>query len=199
MNSKPMTDRAIRYLATLQRVPTIPGRDVEKILADQGQPSFMPWLDFHERYAGYVEPLGADTAIWGLVHEQSYWIAPRRVRVTREVHEPIWYIACAEVHPSYQYLLDSNGEFLGVPAESFDIKVERNALRWEFASRPGVAQLRADEVPQLAPLDFARKVGAELVPAASDRYFRYYIGENHLLEEDAEEGQLWKVWHHVAV
>ena len=46
-----------------------------------------------------------------------------------------WQIFCADGHPSYNYRLEQTGEFIGAPAESFDIHVERIARGWEFEQR----------------------------------------------------------------
>jgi hypothetical protein len=97
-----LSERARRYLASLRRIKAVPTPEVERALREQGLPCFSAWLDFHERYAGYVEPLGAEVAIWGIVHENSHWIKPGRAAVEKSHGEEAeWLVACAEVHGSY--------------------------------------------------------------------------------------------------
>jgi hypothetical protein len=193
-----LTERAERYLARLQRIPPVPVSTVEKVIRDRGQKYFDSWLSFHDRYAGYVEPLGRDTAIWGIVHAQSHWIKPGHAIVEKEPHENVWYVTCAEVHPSYNYLLDDQGEFLGRPAQSFDIKVERNAILDEFVSSKQSKFVLAEELRQAglsaaSPDDFRR----HLIEAASDKYFRYYVTEPFLLVEDVEDEKFIEGWRHL--
>ena len=187
-----LTERAKSYLSTLKRIPPVPSAQVEKVLLDQGSPCFQPWLDFHERYAGYVEPLGLDTAIWGIVHEKSYWIAPGRAEVDRETHEDVWYVTCAEVHPSYNYLLDDKGEFLGRPAESFDIKVERNALHWEYfcQGEAGHIEHHVKDAALIARLLQRSQPIAE----ASDRHFTYFRCDDFVAIQNFGTKAFSQVW-----
>ena len=187
-----LTERAKSYLNTLERIRPVPAREVEKVLRDQGAPCFQPWLDFHESYSGYVEPLGLDTAIWGIVHEKSHWIGPGGAEVDRELHEEVWYVTCAEVHPSYSYLLDDNGKFLGDPAESFDIKVERNALHWEFFPREGAGRVEHD-VKDAELIEHLRR-DSRLVAEASDRFSRFLKGDDFVAIEDLETKSFCQVW-----
>jgi hypothetical protein len=188
-----LTERAQSYLNLLERLRPVPTRQVEKVLRDQGSPCFQPWLDFHERYAGYVEPLGLDRAIWGIVHEQSRWIEQGSANVDREIREETWYVTCAEVHPSYNYLLDNKGEFLGDPAESFDIKVERNALRREFFSGRGVAA-RVEYHPKGAELIDRLRRDSRLIEEASDSFFRYFRGDDFVAIEDPDAKSFCEAW-----
>src|SRR6185295_3182144 len=123
-----LTERARKYLATLQRMEAIPTRDAEASLRQQEVPISPAWLDFHDRYAGYVEPMGHDVAIWGLIHREPTFLEAGRVSVDHIVQPDLdeWYVVCADVHPSYQYELDSKGEFFE-KARSFDVLVEQNA------------------------------------------------------------------------
>src|SRR3954466_614631 len=65
------TAPAVRYLATLQRVEVMTTREAEASLREQETPVSPAWLDFHDRYAGYIEPIGQDIAIWGLMSLRS--------------------------------------------------------------------------------------------------------------------------------
>lgn len=181
-----LTERANEYLRSLKRLPAIPTKEVEKIILDAGYPVFDCWLDFHDRYAGYVEVLGCDSAILGLSHEASYWYGPRTVDIDRELHEEIWYITCAELHPSYTYRLENNGEFLGVRATSFDIHVERCGLLRQFSLGHQTRWMTKDE---LLAVD-ARNLEPFIVPEASDTFSTYYENETHLLIYDVEDEQL---------
>src|SRR5436309_12706969 len=99
-----LSPRARRFLSTLERRPAVPTEEVEAILTAAGYPCFVPWLAFHERYAGYVEQFYHDWFIWGLVHQDCYWLTPDQARCERD--GPVWSVACAEGHPTYCYELD---------------------------------------------------------------------------------------------
>ena len=186
--------RARSFLETLERRPFIPTREVEAIIREQGYPCFEPWLDFHDRYAGYHERFGRDGAIWGLAHERPQWLLPRKADIDREVNEEIWYVTCADAHPSYSYRLDNTGEFIGAPAERFDVHVERIALGWDFARRTGgrARPLSAGDLRGPAFAGILERVKAFLVSEASDRFARYYMTDTLLLVEDASTGALRK-------
>jgi hypothetical protein len=182
-----LSERARQYLASLKRLPAVPTATVEKVLKDQGGPCFPAWLDFHERYAGYVEPLGLDSAVLGIVHAQSHWLKPGGAAVSRS-YEPgaEWFVTCAEAHPSYVYELGDTGFFKVPAAASFEIKLERSALRMAFMSRPGAAWtppgVRDD--PELARLAAA----AARVPEASDDHFQALLGPRFYGLRDATSG-----------
>ncbi len=190
-----LSKRAQSYLGTIVRIPSVPVGDVEKIFRDSGYPCFAPWLEFHERYAGYVEPMGLDTAVWGLVHEESCWIGARRVLVDRDEHEDKWFVTCAEVHPSYNYALDNRGEFVGVLAESFEIKIERNAVAWAFLSQGPYAAVSQRDLYDMSFVEHLREeTRPHLVLEASDRYLRYYMSERYWAIEDPDSGRIAEAW-----
>jgi hypothetical protein len=184
-----LSNRATEFLRTLERRPAISTKEVETIILDQGLPCFAPWLDFHERYAGYCERFGRDGAIWGLVQENPQWLPTRKAEIDRESHEETWYITCADAHPSYMYRLDNRGEFLGTPAESFDIHVERIAVGWDFDRRTS-GQNRVLTAAELGAQGLLERVKPFRIAEASDRYFRYYMTETGLVVEDVKTGVL---------
>lgn len=180
---------ARKWLSTLARKPAVPVREVESLIQSAGYPCFGTWLAFHDRYAGYCEPIGQDWAIWGLVHQNPTWLEPMQPNIDREPNEDTWYIMCADAHPSLGYRLNNRGEVVGTPAESFDIAVERNALGWDFRQRGETralvaSELRSDDFRQL----FETQIRSFFVAEASDRYFRYYMSPRYLLVENARTG-----------
>jgi hypothetical protein len=161
------------------------------MIRDQGFPCAPSWLEFHERYAGYVEVIGRDVAIWGLVHANPQWMAPRQVDVDGESDGKTWYITSADVHPSYVYRLDQNGEFLGGPAQSFDIHVERVAAFVEFQKRQHCRPLSGEELRSSRVREMlAAKAAPSLLVEASDAFFNCYVSRNYLLVVHAPTGAL---------
>jgi len=195
-----LTATAERYLGSLTRLPALPAKLVEASVVAQGARCFDAWLAFHETYAGFVEPLGSgDFAVWGIVHERPNWLGARQAELDGEVGQATFYVTCADVHPSYVYRLDQDGEFFTPPAQAFETRVERRALLWDFAQggrlRPMPAMER-NRPEVLAGLREAIAAGGELclVPQASDRYFRYFRDATRVVVEDARRGRILQVW-----
>jgi hypothetical protein len=189
--SAELSSRARRFLATLERRPAVPTAEVEAIITGSGFPCFAPWLTFHERYAGYVERSAHDWFIWGLAHRNPYWLGANAVDVDSELDGKTWYITCADGHPSYTYRLEHTGEFLGGPAESFDIHVERLALGWEFKQRGAARVCSVDELRDPAFRQvFEARVKPYWVAEASDRFSRYYMSDSYFVVESVQSGAL---------
>jgi hypothetical protein len=133
--------------------------------------------------------------VWGLVHDDPAWLLPRKAEIDREPNDNTWYVTCADVHPSYNYRLDDNGEFLGPPAISFDVHLERVALGWEFSLKGASRVLSKSEVQeqQFTELFNTSIKPPHLIPEASDRYTRYYMSQRHLVVEDAASGSIKSV------
>ena len=131
-----LSERAQSYLATFNRRQPVPVGLVADALARSGCPRLDRWLDFHSRFAGYEELIGRDLAVWGIVHAEPTWLDPDEATV--ELRDGEWRVICADVHPSYDYWLDSRGHFVGLgnggPYEAFDVKVERDAVMWEASA-----------------------------------------------------------------
>jgi hypothetical protein len=170
--------RAREWLATLERRSAPSVAEVREALKRAGAPAFEPWLSFQERYAGYVEPIGREVSVWGLLHESPAWAPKNAVEVEHTAAEDLWLVTCADVHPSYEYRLDQKGALLAGPARSFDVHVERVALRAWFCSR-GQAPTLAFNVkkPKLVERISAE---TELVREASDEHFEHYLGADIL-------------------
>ena len=169
MNLSPV---AKRYLMTLERVEAVPTRIVEDELRRSSTGPLAVWLDFHENFAGYVQPLGRESATWGLMHRDPEWLEPLSLDLEPEKDGSALYVACADVHPSYDYRLDDKGAFLSPPAESFGVFVERSATLWDFGARGPVAPMTADELQGEAFLRRLSESNPE--PSLSDVNANYY-------------------------
>jgi hypothetical protein len=191
-----LTHTAQNYLASLRRIEPVPTSEVERVIRTQGDPCPEVWLEFHDRYAGYVEPIGEDTAIWGLVHRDSYWIEPGRASI-EEIEKGLWYVTCAEVHPSYGYYLDNNGVFAGNQARSFDVKVERSALFSAFSAQGPVRMLVNELNEPDVILALRKDTAGQLETSASDEFSRYYRSTKYLVRENANTGNIVVGWMRV--
>jgi hypothetical protein len=160
-------ERARHYLSKLKRITPVPTAEVQRVLERQRVECYPAWLDFHELYAGYVEPLGLEAAVLGIVHTRSRWIIPGAAAVVRS-YDPHaeWFVYCAEVHPSLVYNLGDTGFFSSPEASSFQVYLERRAAQIEFFSRPGANRVWP---PPPALIEELNQHACE-VPEASDEH-----------------------------
>jgi hypothetical protein len=116
---------------------------VRRALEAAGVPASDPLLEFHDRFAGYVEP-GPDEQVWGLVHRAPRWLGELEVSASAE--DGRHYVICADVHPSYDMQLDQEGVHYTtctVPrATSFAMMIEQHAFLEEFCAGRGVVSQR---------------------------------------------------------
>lgn len=174
-----LTEVAKKFLSGLERVPAVTGSKVKEVLDSSEQPCFDSWLEFQDQFGGYVERIGADIAVWGIVHARAQWLVPFKADIEAEKDGSTYYVTCADAHPSYNYQLNSDGEFLGFPAESFAVHVERAAAGWAF--RTGFRTQTLSEAELRDPMLHENIGETEEVASASDRYCRYYSTGEMLL------------------
>ena len=187
-----LSTRARRYLDTLERRAAVPTAEVETIIREAGFPCFIPWLAFHDRFAGYVEESASDWFIWGLAHRDPYWRDANAVDIDSKSDGQTWSIACADGHPSHNYRLDHAGVFVsGYSAESFGIHVERIALGWDFGGRGKFRSWTTAELRDAAFREvFEERIKPHLVPEASDRFSRCYRTDTYFVVESSATGSL---------
>lgn len=184
----PLSQRAQNFLATLERDKPVPVETIVQLLAAEGLEPVPAWLEFHQRYAGYREDIGAgDVAIWGLAQTKVHgdYNAPDTIYVTKTRDNHPVTACCADVHPSWDYLLKPNGEFIGPPfrCATFDVKIERNALMWEFTHAGPVERvwkINGVNVNQCRD-KLITELQDYLVPEASDAFARYYYSPDKLM------------------
>jgi hypothetical protein len=188
-----LSTRATTYLSTLRRLAAVPTRTVDEVLrARLGKAAPTPWLDFHERFAGYVEPLGNESAVWGLTHHQSRWYQPLTVSIEQSLQaEAASFIGCAEVHPSYVYQLGDTGFFRDPAAQTFELKIERNAARLEFFAN---AKKPSRVLEPSAPVFTERAKATPLIAEASDAFFRVYASRHLLAVQRVTDGRFVEGW-----
>ena len=86
-----LSSRATSYLASLERLQMVPTAKVVEELKRCTVPASKSWVDFQDRFGGYVETIGRDRAIWGLMHVAPEWQEPRgRASVVRLLAHELW-------------------------------------------------------------------------------------------------------------
>jgi hypothetical protein len=187
-----LSERARHYLSTMTRIPAVPTEEIERVLKRQGDKCFPAWLEFHERYAGYIEPLGLESAVLGIVHTRSRWIRPGCAIVSRSYESnAFWFVTCADVHPSYVYSLGDSGFFRERPASSFEVNLERSAARVAFFGEPGPT--RPQRFPQYPPAQALLdrlQTETSIVAEASDEHYQVLLGERLYAVRETSTGRL---------
>ncbi len=189
-----LSPRAQAYLATLERGEPVPVERVVEALEQVGCPIYDAWLEFHSRFAGYVEVIGRDSGVWGIVHAHPVWLDPWDASV--ELSGEGWRVVCADIHPSYDYWLSSTGEFISLSGggshESFDIKIERNTIFWEAIAGGRSWTIDADLLRAARGIDALRvAVGAEIVKEASDKYATCYTSHDVIVIARPATTEVW--------
>lgn len=174
-----LSKRAQQYLATFKRGPYLPAEEVERLLTRGGYPSFEPWLDFQARYAGYQD------AATGLLLGLAQPAARKRPAFELHVRCDDWGEECEiqiadtddEMYEKYE--MDSRGSINfadSIKAETFDRKVERDALLWEFEHQCKAKYVDDDVIESLLPL-----LEDDWIPEASDKFLDAYRNDRYLL------------------
>ena len=185
-----LTKRAQAWLATLSRETPLPTASVERLILAAGSTPHPAWLDFQDKYAGYIEEVGAgDIAIWGLARSASaspplLWFAPDKVSIVPPEARFPEAIVCADAHPVHGYELGADGAFRGPggPAETFEMNIERHGVMKEFYDRGKVKQTlltRKSDEPQHQKL--LNDMAHALVPEASGKAMKFYLEPTRLL------------------
>ncbi len=156
----------------------------------KGRPAHAVWLDFHEQYAGYIEPTGPrEIAIWGLARSAHAsptptWLPPDSVIIIPPEHRFTEAIYCADVHPVHGCELGADGSYrgLGGPALTFDMAIERHGVLKDFYGRGKVTRtLLTRNVNEPQHQELLHSMAQALVPEASDRATHYYLESHRLL------------------
>lgn len=167
-----LSKRAISYVQTLKRVASVSTRQVVEILKQENVEVSDAWTDFHDAYAGYVEPIGRDVAVWGLVHLSSQWWTPGTAWIEEEDDGTM--IACADAHPVYEYWLRRDGEVRGfsggIACASFDIKIEQSALLSSLTRGEWTQVVSFGSWTEEKRAKLLSQVSVAPAPEASDKY-----------------------------
>jgi hypothetical protein len=190
--SSVLTERAERYLKTLERVPSITDEQrIVEILERAGAPPFEKIVEFQRRFGGYVEFYGYNKFIWGILHEipeEFSFLEPNVPDFDAEDGE--YFFTCANCHRSDSWSLDTKGILYWCgykKALSFEKKIERDAaVREIFADRKSKRvkfELPYDEIVEIV----IPKIENGLIEAASDEDQKLYFCDNFYVALDCED------------
>lgn len=203
-----LTNRANAWLATLPREPALDTARVEQLIVDAGWIAHPVWLDFHDRYAGYIEEVGPDDfAIWGLARAAdadppSRWRDADAVTIFEGHDGYPESISCADAHPVHEYELRADGRFPGIggPVPTFDMKIERHGVMHEYLSRGPSRRTLITKIDRPEHQRLLQEMAPFLVPEASSPASQLFLAPARLLRFNAPVKQmvLWELESAVA-
>jgi len=186
-----LSQRALDYLNTLERVSRVSPERLKVLMLEQGIEPVDIWLAFQESYAGHVESLGYDGAVWGIAHESKrYFEYPKPYQIEHDYyeHEKARVVTCADVHATYDYTLTEDGRFLGRPCDRFEIYIEQNALWREFIDLHTKAEAR--HLFNDTSFDTHLDTETRKIPEASDSHHTYVVNDT-ILGIKEEQSNRW--------
>ena len=175
-----LSERAQRYLATLERRPATTERhQLEDAFAAAGVPVLEPIIDFQVTFGGYVEKYGRSEFVWGILHQRpdrDSFFSPNELHVIADGGEV--FVTCANCHASDHWFLDASGAlywcFSPPLATSFMKKIERDAIARVLD--PAAMQRVVPSVPEPEFIEMLLpRIREGLVPEASDAYESIYL------------------------
>ena len=172
-----LTERAVQYLATLERVPA--EHDEESIraaLSSAGLPPLDAVIDFQVRFGGYVTYDCLNRFEWGILHRipaDCSCFSPNEVNYFEEDDD--FFISCCNCHGSDHWYMNSKGEihwcFRPPLASSFQTLVERDALCWNLDQLDGgLRRIKFDESDEEVLRVLMPRIRRGIVAEASDEY-----------------------------
>ncbi|HKB40129.1 MAG TPA: hypothetical protein VKD72_27085 [Gemmataceae bacterium] len=191
-----MSKRARRFIQTWQRCPYV--KDLGQVRAaieEAGLPVTEPVLDFHRTFAGYMTNVWGDEGPLGIIHREvsrQSWFRPMKVGGYLTVDPPS--LACADIHISWEMMIDLDGKFHcnGPESSSYFMWTEQCAFLWEFAQTYQVRRVDlAADPDELAAVLLPRLTDRRIV-ALSDQYGQVYATDQ-LVVSVGQQGQRYDV------
>lgn len=181
-----LSERARRYLDTWERRPCVDDLGlVRAAIEEVGLPVTEPVLDFHRTFAGYMVDVWGEYGPLGIIHPEvvsvQSWFEPKRVGGYVTADPPS--LACADIHASYEMMIELDGTFHcnGPEASSYFLWFERSALQHEFFSTRRARVLRTKGSPQWLKDVFITRLSGLRVDALSDAYCETYVGDRFVV------------------
>jgi hypothetical protein len=190
-----LSERARKYLETLERAPSI--RDeklIREIFDKTGVPPFEHLIEFQIRFGGFVEFYGLNKFIWGILHEipeEDSFLKPNELDFFVENEE--YFFTCANCHCSDSWSLDTKGILYWCgykKALSFEKKIERDAAEREIFSGRTYKKMKFDLPEDQLVEAVIPKIESGLIAEASDKDQKIYYRDNFYLAHDCGQGKV---------
>ncbi len=206
-----LSERARRFLQTWKREPYVDDLKLVRAALDEaGVPVTDPVLDFHKTFGGYITDVWGEVGPLGIIHRKvgfQSWYEPMKVGGYLNAKEKSWHLACADIHMSYEMMIDIDGTFYcnGPESSSYFMWTEQCAFVWEFNESHRAQRMQPIE-PEAKPGMWHRSLGAKLlqtlflprlashrISLLSDQYGAVYATDEWLVTVGCGE-QRYNVW-----
>jgi hypothetical protein len=192
-----LSDRARRFMRTWERRPYVEDLGlVRAALEEAAVPITDAVLDFHRTFAGYMTDVWGDEGPLGIIHRgvgPQSWYEP--MKVGGYLKGDGRYLACADIHMSWEMMIALDGTFHcnGPESSSCFLWTEQCAFVWECHQRQRLRRLLqeadADEVAET----FLPQLTGHRIDSLSDQYGQVFATES-LLVTVGQSGQRYNVW-----
>jgi hypothetical protein len=190
-----LSERALKYLDTLERVPAVRDeKPIREIFDKTGVPAFEKIIEFQMRFGGIVEFYGLNKFIWGVLHEipEEYsFLKPNELDFFVEGEE--YFFTCANCHCSDSWSLDTKGVLYWCghkKALSFEKKIERDAAVTEIFSGRNYKNVEFELPVEQLVETLIPKIESGLIAEASDEDQKIYYRDNFYLALDCGDGRV---------
>lgn len=195
----PLSKRAQRYIQTWERRPYVEDLGlVRAAIREVGLPVTRPVLDFHRTFAGYMTEVWGERGPLGIIHREASgvswsWFKPMKVGcyigTDGKADAPL--LACADIHISYEMMIDLEGKFYcnGPESSSYFRWTEQSAYMWDFSmTRPWRRLLFDADVSEVAAV-LAPRLAQYQIDDLSDQYGQIYGADRFVVSIGHEGGR----------
>lgn len=174
--------RAQRFIQTLERRPHVEDLGlVRAAIEEAGLTVTEPVLDFHQTFAGYMIDVWGEYGPLGIIHSEvtsiQSWFKPMKVGGYLTAKSPS--LACADIHMSYEMMIDLDGTFHcnGPESSSYFLWTEQCAFQQEFFETHRARVLRTAADPKWLAEVLLPRLTQHRVPELSDEYGQIYASD----------------------
>jgi hypothetical protein len=174
-----LSDRAQRFLQTFERRAHVWDLNlVRAAIKAAGLPVTQPVLDFHQTFAGYMVDVWGDRGPLGILHPEvvavESWFKPMKVGGYLTGKVPM--LACADIHISWEMMIDLEGKFYcnGPESSSYFMWMEQSAFMWDFSMTRPWRRLLFDAAVSEVAAALAPRLARYQIEALSDQYGQVY-------------------------
>jgi hypothetical protein len=192
-----LSERAQRFLQTWERRPYVEDLGlVRAAIEEAGLPVTEPVLDFHRTFAGYITDVWGEEGPLGIIHSKviaiESWFKPMKVGGYLKAKKP--YLACADIHMSWEMMIALDGTFYcnGPESSSYFMWTEQCAFQQEFFETRRARVLRTAAAPEWLAEVFVPRLTRYRIDSLSDQYCQVYAADDFAVSV-GQQGQRYHV------
>jgi hypothetical protein len=165
-------------------------------IEEVGLPVTEPVIDFHRTFAGYMTDVWGEYGPLGIIHREvvsiQSWFKPMKVGGYITAKPPS--LACADIHMSYEMMIDLDGTFHcnGPESSSYFLWTEQCAFQHEFFETRGAQVLRTAASREWLAEVFVPRLAGYRIEALSDEYCQVYATDEFVVSV-GQQGQRFHV------